>query len=347
MSRALVYHGPDDLRVEERDGHGPGPGEVAVRVAACGICGTDLRIAHGRHRAYPEGTVRVPGHEVAGRVSAVGDGVELEDGQGVFVAPNIGCGRCRQCLAGRVNLCERPQAIGITRDGGFSEELLLAADVVSQGNVLPVPDDADLRAVSLAEPLACALHGQRALSISEGDLVVIAGAGPIGLMHVQLAQVAKPSAVVVSEPNEERRRNALGWGATHALDPAGDEVAEAVADLSGGRGADVVITAAPAPAAQRQALELAAPGGRINFFGGLPRDESEVALDTNLIHYKELVVTGTTANTTDDCRAALDLVLSGEVDTGAMIGASYGLEDGHDAIQRAGAGDVVKVVIEP
>ena len=347
MSRALVYHGPEDLRVEERNGRAPGPGEVALRVAACGICGTDLRIAHGRHRAYPDGTVRVPGHEVAGTLSALGEGVELEEGQGVFVAPNIGCGRCRQCRAGRVNLCERPQAIGITRDGGFSEELLLGADVVAQGNVLPVPADADLRAVSLAEPLACALHGQRAISIGEGDLVVIAGAGPIGLMHLQLALVANPSAVVVSEPSEGRRRQALDWGADQAVDPAGDDMAEAVADLSGGRGADVVITAAPAAAAQRQALELAAPGGRINFFGGLPRDESEVALDTNLIHYKELVVTGTTANTNEDCRAALELVLSGEVDTGSMIGASYGLDDGHTAIERAGAGDVVKVVIEP
>ena len=344
MSRALVYHGPDDLRVEERDGRVPGPGELALRVAACGICGTDLRIASGRHRAYPAGTVRVPGHEVAGTVAAVGDGVELEEGQGVFVAPNIGCGRCRQCRAGRVNLCERPEAIGITRDGGFSETLLLG---VEQGNVLPVPDGADLRAVSLAEPLACALHGQRAVSVAEGDLIVIAGAGPIGLMHLRLALLARPSAVVVSEPSEERRRQALSWGATEALDPGENGLAEAVSELSGGRGADVVITAAPAPAAQRQALELAAPAGRINFFGGLPRDDSEVALDTNLIHYKELVVTGTTANTTDDCRAALELVLNGDVDTGAMIGASYGLDDGREAIERAGAGDVIKVVIEP
>jgi L-iditol 2-dehydrogenase len=347
MSRALVYHGPDDLRVEERDGRVPGPGELALRVAACGICGTDLRIASGRHRAYPAGTVRVPGHEVAGTVAAVGDGVELEEGQGVFVAPNIGCGRCRQCRAGRVNLCERPEAIGITRDGGFSETLLLGADVVEQGNVLPVPDGADLRAVSLAEPLACALHGQRAVSVAEGDLIVIAGAGPIGLMHLRLALLARPSAVVVSEPSEERRRQALSWGATEALDPGENGLAEAVSELSGGRGADVVITAAPAPAAQRQALELAAPAGRINFFGGLPRDDSEVALDTNLIHYKELVVTGTTANTTDDCLAALELVLNGDVDTGAMIGASYGLDDGREAIERAGAGDVIKVVIEP
>jgi L-iditol 2-dehydrogenase len=345
--QALVYRGPEDLRLEDRASPEPGPGEVVLRVAACGICGTDLRIAAGSHRAYPEGTVRVPGHEVAGTVSEVGEGVELRPGQRVFVAPNVGCGRCRQCLAGRVNLCERPQALGITRDGGFSQELLLEADLVAQGNLLPVAQDADLRAVALAEPLACALRGQRAVAVAEGDLVLIAGAGPVGLMHLGLARLAAPRAVVMSEPSEERRRQALAWGADHALDPAADGVAEAIADLSDGRGADVVITAAPAAEAQRQALELAAPGGRVNFFGGLPRDDSKVELDTNLVHYKELVVTGTTANTNEDCEAALDLVLRGEVDTAALIGASYGLEQGDVALERAGAGDVLKVVLEP
>jgi L-iditol 2-dehydrogenase len=347
MSSALVYHGPDDLRLEQRELRAPGPGEVVVRVAACGICGTDLRIAAGRHHAYPLGTVRVPGHEVAGTVTDVGEGIELSPGQPVFVAPNVGCGRCRQCRLGRVNLCETPQAIGITRDGGFSEHMLLESDLVRQANVIPVAEEADLRSIALCEPLACALRGQRAVSIAEGDLVLIVGAGPVGLMHLQLAQLARPSAVVVSERSEERRRQARAWGADEVLDSGEDGLVDVVADLSDGRGADVVITAAPAPEAQRQALELAAPGGRINLFGGLPNDASKVQLDTNLVHYKELVLTGTTGNTNDDCRMALDLVLRGEIDTRAMVGATYGLEQGDAALERAAAGDVLKVVLEP
>jgi L-iditol 2-dehydrogenase len=342
---ALVYHGPGDLRVEDRPTPRPGPGEAVLRVGACGICGTDLRIASGRHRAYPPGTVRVPGHEVAGRIEAVGDGVDLEEGQSAFVAPNVGCGTCRQCRAGRVNLCVRPEAIGIHRDGGFAERLLLPASLLSQGNVLPVPEGADLRAVALVEPLACVLRGSRACDVRAGDLVVIVGAGPVGLMHLLVARLARPGAVIVSQRSEERRRLALAWGADRAVAP--ENLPAAVMDLSDEKGADVVIVAAPSPEAQRQALEIAAPAARINFFGGLPRDGSVVELDTNLIHYKELVVTGTTANTTEDCRRALELVLDGSIDTAALVSESYPLGAADAALADAGSGETLKVVIEP
>jgi L-iditol 2-dehydrogenase len=343
--RALVFHGPDDLRVEERPTAEPGAGEALLRVAACGICGTDLRIASGAHRAYPEGTVRVPGHEIAGTVAAVGDGVELDEGATAFVAPNVGCGRCPACLAGRVNLCRTPRALGITDDGGFAEFVLLDRDLVSQGNVLVVDGELDMAALALVEPLACALRGSTACDIAAGDLVVIAGAGPVGLMHLQLARLRRPAAILVSEPSPARRAEAERFGADAAVDPS--DLAELVADRSDGVGANVVITAAPAPAAQQQALELAAPAARINFFGGLPRDRSRVELDTNLVHYNELVVTGTTANTTEDCREALELVVSGQVDTGALVGSRQPLAAAADAFDAARSGELMKVVIEP
>jgi L-iditol 2-dehydrogenase len=344
--RSLVYRGPDDLRLEERPLPEPGPGEVLLQVSACGICGTDLRIASGRHRAYPEGTVRVPGHEIAGTVAAAGVGVELHEGTRAFVAPNVGCGHCSPCLSGRVNLCRTPQALGITRDGGFAEYVLLQSDVVEQGNVLQFDDrQADLAAVALAEPLACALRGLRACDVREGEVVAITGAGPVGLMHLQLARLSSPAAVIVSEPSASRRGEALRFGADAAVEP--DELDLAVAEHSDGRGADVVVTAAPSAAAQRQALELAATAGRINFFGGLPRGGSQVELDTNLIHYKELRVTGTTANTTEDCRMALELVLSGRVDTAALVGERRPLDGAEGAFGAAASGSVLKVVLEP
>jgi L-iditol 2-dehydrogenase len=343
--RALVYHGPGDLRVEDRAEREPGRGQALLRVEACGICGTDLRIAAGAHRAYPEGTVRVPGHEIAGTVVAVGEGAGLDVGARAFVAPNIGCGRCPACQIGRVNLCRTPRALGITEDGGFAELLMLDVELVSQGNVLTVDDGVDMGALALVEPLACALRGSNACSIAEGDLVVIVGAGPVGLMHLQLARLRRPAAVVVSEPSAARRAEAERFGADVAVEPGA--LAATVAERSEDRGADVIVTAAPAPAAQRQALELAAPAARINFFGGLPRDGSLVELDTNLIHYKELVVTGTTANTTEDCREALELVVSGRVDTAALVGARRPLDAAAEAFEAARSGDVLKVVIEP
>jgi L-iditol 2-dehydrogenase len=343
--RALVYRGPGELRVEERPLPEPAPGELLLRVDACGICGTDLRIASGRHRAYQDGTERVPGHEIAGTVAAAGDGVELTEGTRAFVAPNVGCGRCPACRAGQVNLCRDMEALGITRDGGFAEYVLVRRDMVDQGNVLTLEEPADPAAIALVEPLACALRGSKACGIQPGDVVVIAGAGPIGLMHLRLALLAEPAVVIVSEPSPTRREEAARSGAHVAVEPGA--LADAVRESSNGNGADVVITAAPSAPAQQQALELAAPLGRINFFGGLPSDASAVTLDTNLIHYRELVVTGTSANTTEDCREALELVLSGRVDTGALVGDRRPLDDALGAFEAAASAAVPKVVIEP
>ncbi len=345
--KALVYHGPGDIRLEERPVPRPGLGEALLRVMACSICGTDLRIAAGGHRAYPAGTRRVPGHEIAGVVVARGDGVEPVEGSPVFVAPNIGCGRCAACRAGRVNLCATPTALGITLDGGFAEYVLLPAALIEQGNVLAVPDGQDFGVLALVEPLACVLRGSRACNITAGQVVLIAGAGPIGLLHLRVAKLRGPRAIVVSEPSARRRAEAASWGADHVIDPTSEDLPELVAELSGGAGADAVIVATPVPQAQVQALEVAAVGGHVNFFGGLPRDRSRITIDANLIHYRELTVTGTTANTTEDCRQALALVAGGQIDLAPLISARYPLAAFGEALELAGSGRGLKIVFEP
>ncbi len=119
---ALVYYGPEDLRLEDVPTPHPGPGEVVFRVEGASICGTDLRIFHGGHRKYPPGTRRIPGHEAAGVVAEIGAGVNgFEIGQRLFAAPNMGCGHCRQCISGNNNLCPDYTAIGVTIDGAFAE----------------------------------------------------------------------------------------------------------------------------------------------------------------------------------------------------------------------------------
>ncbi|MGD0984426.1 MAG: alcohol dehydrogenase catalytic domain-containing protein [Acidimicrobiales bacterium] len=345
--RALAYRGPDSLVLEERPCPRPREGEVLVHVDACSICGTDLRIAAGSHRSYADRSGRVPGHEIAGTVAETGGGVETSVGESVFVAPNYGCGQCRACLRGQVNLCDEPRAVGITEDGGFAEYVLLRRDLVDQGNLLGIGGGADPAAVALAEPLACALRGSRACRIGEGDVVLVYGAGPIGLFHVALARLAGASAVVVCEPNLDRRRRALAWGATSVNDTGFEELRAALGAAGAARGADAVVVAAPVATAQVQALELAAPQGRVNFFAGLARDRSRVGLDSNLIHYKELLVTGTTASTNDECRAALDLIVGGQVDVGSLIDARFDLASARDAFALAGSGRALKVVIEP
>jgi len=345
--KALVYNGPGALVLEERPQPHPGPGEVVLHIDACCICGTDLRIASGAHRAYTDAAGRVPGHEIVGTVAETGDGATAELGNHVFVAPNYGCGRCRSCRRGQVNLCDQPRAIGITQDGGFADYLLLPRELVDQGNLLPFTGIGDVGTAALAEPLACALRGSRACSIGPGDVVVVYGAGPVGLFHIALARLAGAGAVLVCEPNPDRHQRALAWGATSAHTSADDELRAALAAAGNPRGADVVIVAAPSPAAQAEALELAGPAGRVNFFAGLARDRSRVELDTNLVHYKELLVTGTTGSTNVECRAALDLIVEGRVDAGSLVEARFDLASAEAAFDLAGSGGAMKVMIQP
>ncbi len=283
----------------------------------------------------------------------------------MFVAPNYGCGHCAACRRGQVNMCDQPRGIGITEDGGFADYLLLPKDLVDQGNLLAFGAGAELHvgagaeldvgavaeldvgAVALAEPLACALRGSRACRIGDGDVVLVYGAGPVGLFHLALARLAGAAAVVVCEPNAERRPRALAWGAVSAHDADPEELRAALRRAGAPQGADAVIVAAPVPAAQAQALELAGPWGRVNFFAGLARGHSRVELDTNLVHYKELVVTGTTASTNEECRAALELIVGGRVDAGSLVEARFDLASAPAAFELAASGRAMKVLVAP
>jgi len=333
--------------VEERETPESGAGEALVRVLAAGICGTDLRIAKGAHRAYANADGRIPGHEIAAEVVAVDDAEGVAVGDRVFVAPNLGCGTCAACRAGRVNLCERAEAFGITFDGAFAEYMRVPAAAVRQGNVMAVPAGADPSVVSLVEPLACVLRGQRAVRLAEGDTVLICGAGPIGLLHALLARATGAARILVSEPHALRRAEAERAASAVGIDPTVEDLRTRVLGETDGRGADIVITAVPVPAVQASALELAAVGGRINLFGGLPRDASRITIDSNLIHYREMLVTGTTANDTADCRQALELVLDGRLDLGHVVTARFPLQRAEEAFAAAAGGAELKVVIEP
>jgi len=178
---AAVYHGPNDLRVEDYPTPVIGPDEALLKVVSAGICGTDLRIWHGAHRKFPPGAVRIPGHEVVGDIVDMGAEVKgINVGQRVFVAPNMGCGHCRQCVGGRNNRCADYQAFGVTMDGAFAEYMRLLAATLAQGNLIPLDQATDPAAAALIEPFACVLRGQNAVHIQPGEVVLVIGAGPIG-----------------------------------------------------------------------------------------------------------------------------------------------------------------------
>jgi L-iditol 2-dehydrogenase len=289
----------------------------------------------------------VPGHEVVGTIIELGSGVNhsYHVGQRVFVAPNVGCGQCVQCKRGQNNLCSRYDALGITLDGAFAEFMRVPAAFLEQGNLMSFDEDLDGAAVALAEPFACVLHGQRALRIGSEDIVLILGAGPIGIMHTIAARAAGARKVLVSEQSPERLRMAKASGADRAVNFGEESLAEVVAKETDGRGADVVVVAAGVREAMEGAPALAAIGGRVNLFAGLPSQDSKVALDANLIHYKELVVTGTTGCSTADCRRSMELITSRKVDLKPLISVRYALDHVGEAFLAARTGNVLKIVL--
>ena len=345
---AAVYYGPNDLRVEERPVPEIRPNEALLRVISASICGTDLRILHGEHRMFPPGTVRIPGHEVFGEIVLLGDDVRgLKNGQRVFVAPNFGCGHCRQCVSGNYNLCADFNALGVTIDGAFAEYMRITATAILQGNLIPLNEDIDPAAAALIEPFSCVLRGQNALDIQPGEVVLVIGAGPIGIMHMMLAQFSGASRVIVSELLPERLEQAEKFGADVIVNPANEDLIQVVAEESNGEGMDVIIIAAPAHRAQESALQLAAVGGRINFFGGLPKDNPLITFDSNIVHYKELIVTGTTGSSTRDCQRAATIVSSGRIDLSSIVSARYPLRKAREAFVAAEERQTLKVVLMP
>ena len=345
---AAVYHGPQDLRVEEVSLPAIGSGEILIRVLDASICGTDRRIFHGTHRKYPAGTVRIPGHEVVGTIVESGVGVEgYAAGQRVFVAPNMGCGHCRECVAGRNNLCANYDAVGVTMDGGFAEYMRIPANSVRQGNVIPIRDTVDPAVAALVEPFACVLRGQNALHIQPGEVVLVMGAGPIGVMHIKLARLRGAAKVIVSEPVADRAAQAERMGAQRVVNPTQENLKEVIAEETRGLGADVVIVATPAHAAQESAIDLAAIGGRINLFGALPKDRPLIQLDSNQVHYRELVVTGTTACSTADCCQASDIVNGGLIDLSDLVSRRFPLAEAVSAFAAAEDRKSLKIVLEP
>lgn len=341
---AAVLHGPNDLRAEQVDDPSPGPGEVLVRVGANTVCGTDLRLMRGEKSTGADGPT-VLGHEIAGYVEAAGPGVSgFETGAPVGIAPVIPCHHCFECLHDMENLCAGNRSFGVTVAGGLAERVLVPADAVAAGNLVPVGADLPSEAIALAEPLACIVNGQTRTPVGRGDHVLILGGGPIGLLHLQLARVSGADGVVVSDPNPQRREHAERFGATLAVAP--EAVADAVAEVSHGRGVDAAFVCAGLPALVNDAVEGCRPGGRLNVFAGLA-DGGWARVDGNRIHYKEISVSGAANSRRANYRTALQLIESGQIDALGMITHRFGLEDLVEAIETVASGDAIKVAVLP
>ena len=322
--------------------------EMLVRVQVTSICGTDLRIIKHGHNKLQTGQKIVLGHEFSGIIDAIGKRVRnYQVGQRVAVAPNIGCGHCDQCLEGRANMCPDYSAFGINFDGAHAEFVKVPASAISQGNVMPLADGVSFEEAALNEPLSCVINGITACRINLGDTVLIFGAGPIGLLHLILAKLRGAGIVIVADLINSKLDMAKRLGADHVIDPQTCDIKETVLNLTQGKGANVIVTACPVHSVQEQSIELVAPFGRICLFGGLPHERPKISINSNLIHYRNLIVTGVTGGSNYDYRTGLKLLALKKVDLMKVVSASYPLSEGYDAFQAALSGNEMKVIMNP
>lgn len=344
--KAAVYEGIEKITIKEVEKPKCGDENILIRVNSCSICGTDVRTYfHGKSNVKPP---QIIGHEVAGTVAEVGKKVKnFRVGDRVAVAAIVSCGRCIYCKKGIPNLCEKFSAIGYEHAGGFAEYMPVPSEMLKDGSVNKIPDNISFDEASTAEPFACAINGQELSRVSSGDIVLIVGAGPIGCMHIALARANGASKVILSEISEDRLDIAREFHADVYIDASKENVTERVLKETNGRGADVIIIAAPAPKAQEDALKIVASRGRINFFGGLPKDNSYVKLDSNIIHYKEIFIHGTSGSLPRHNQLALSLFGSGKVDAKKFITHRLPLEKIVEGIDIVKSAKGLKVVIHP
>jgi L-iditol 2-dehydrogenase len=308
--RALVLSGPHQLGLSDVSEHELAPGELRVRTAFAGICGTDLRLYLGTKKVrYP----RIIGHEFSGRiVESTPEARPWRVGQRVVVYPTIACEQCYACRSGRPNICLNRATIGYEHDGGFAECVVVPAPFVAAGNVIPIPSELSDQEAALTEPVAAALQGVQRAGVRTGAQVLIFGAGPIGLAHVQLSRLAGASIVAVSEPEKARRDAALASGADAVIDPMAEDLTAVVRTIFGEAGPDTAFIDVGVPSLVPAAVSLLRKGGRCVIFAGMSEGATAV-IEPNVIHYREVDLVGSSSSSPSNQAEVLRLASEGRL----------------------------------
>ncbi len=350
---------PKRLVVKEKEIPRIGEGDILVKIAACAICGTDVKkyfLGHRLIKSYPI----VPGHELSGEIVEVGrkakefdvviDGEKeartYNEGEKVVIAPVIACEKCGSCVEGRPESCNFREDFGFNYDGGYEEYTVVPENLLRKkiNPVVPVPQGVPLYMAAVSEPFACALHAHKKLvrpgrwdrkrnvydyvqGVVDGDVVVVIGGGPLGCMHAELAKSSGAGMVIVAQHSEWRLnmiRN-LGVADYCVLNDSTEALINSVNALTDGSGADVVITATSSAIAQVQAMKIVRQGGVVSFFGGV--DEDSVEIPTNKIHYNGPFITGTSGASPYHIPIILKLMAEGRIDATKYITHLLGLHD--------------------
>jgi len=366
--KAIVYHAPGDIRVEDVPAPTCGDDEVLVDVDACAVCGTDLKSqVHGNPRIKAPLTM---GHEFTGVVREVGAAVEkgvrtllperpegccaqkgpdpfFRVGDRVVMATSVSCGECYYCRQGWRNLCSDLAPMGFSYPGGMAEQTVIPARALVNGHVVKTPADMPAKHACLAEPVSCAVNSLSHCNLQGGETVLILGAGPLGLMNACVARALGASKIILSEINDDRLAQAEGFGCDILINPAKEDLTECVMGQTNGLGADVAVVAAPAAPPQEQAITLVRKRGTVVLFASLPAGNSMLNVDSRPIHYNELRVVGTSDSTPEHVKTAVELLASGKIPGDKLATHTLPLDGIHDAFELMTSGKSLRVVLEP
>lgn len=334
--RAAAYAGDRTIDVIDREVLPPGQGSVQIEVAYCGICGTDLHILHGNmdHRVNPPQPI---GHEMSGRVAALGEGVEgLRVGQSVTVMPLDWCNDCPACADGNQHICHKLDFVGIETTGAMQQYWTVPASLI-----VPIPDGVDLAHAALVEPLAVAAHDVRRSRLQAGETALVIGGGPIGQL-IALVATATGAQVILAEPNAERRAFAERNGAV-VVDPLADDLGAVVTERTGGAGADVVFEVAGVAATALEATAHAKVRGRVVM---VAIHAKPVPVDLHRVFWRELEILGARVYERGDFERAVALIADGQIPCAELISAVVPLADTREAFATLEGAGAMKVLID-
>jgi len=319
-------------------------GEVLIKTKACGICRTDMKcLTQGQRDLIMP---RILGHEVAGTVVTIGQGVDhVSVGDRVQVSPGIPCGTCNYCLKGQDNLCDSVQILGFHVNGGFAEYLLIPARGVKNGIIQAIPDHISYAEAALTEPLACSVNIQNSLKVSAEDSVLIIGAGPLGILNSKLARANGVKKIIVAEINERRIKNTEKFDFDYLINVNQKDLVKEIMQITKGAGADVAIPCCPGIEPFSQGINCLAKGGRFGFFSGLIGNTA-LGFDLNIIHYKELLVSGAYGCSLSHNRNALQLIAEDKVNVKNMITQRLSLDEVRTGLEMVRNMSETSIIVE-
>jgi L-iditol 2-dehydrogenase len=336
---AAVLYAAEDMRVEEVPVPEIAENEVLIAVKSCGICGTDPHIYKGH---FPVPFPLIPGHEFSGEVVSTGAAVTTVGiGDKVTADITISCGKCFYCRMGQKLFCEEIVQIGVHTNGAFAQYVK-----VPEANIYKLPKEMSWEEAAYIEPLACVIRGQERANITMGSTVAIIGAGPMGLVHAQLAKMNGATTVIMSEMNAIRIEKAKNLGVDHVIDASAQDPVQAVLDLTEGRGADFVIEAVGSIPTYQQAFQMVRRGGVLVTYGAAPA-HAVMEIKPFEIYSKELTIVGSYAGTYDTWLKAIHLISSKRFKPMDIISKSIPLTNIVDGIKEAMTNkDIIKIIVD-